>query len=174
MISQIEQAKILTELQDLKTCLENESGLECQIINYDESDSPINSLAVFLEPDSQERARLASLTFITLEDGEFESIKLLQFYCELPLSLNSDFIDEVMRFFLKVNLQIPLGAFSLNPEQKVSFKYVYSLGKFKLIEPEEFSETFFLWMFTLDKISDLIEAVGIGQKDLQSACQDLI
>jgi hypothetical protein len=174
MISEIERAKNLTELQDLKTALNKKLSLECQIIE-EQSDVPINSLVVLLEPDSQKRSRLANLTFLPLEDTDLESIKLLQFYCQLPISLSSDFSDEVLRFLARVNLQIPLGTFTIDfEEQKVGFKYVYSLGKFKQIEPEEFLETFLLWMYTLDKISDLIEAVSTGQKDVQSACQELL
>lgn len=168
MDTPLNQAKDLFELQQIEAAITSQLDLTCQILPHS-VEVPIDTLTVVLEMDRQGRSRVASLMFIPLEDGDVESLKLLQFYCETPITVPPDARATVALFLSAVNLKIPVGAFCLTPENQISCKYVYALGKFKTIDMDEFLETFLLWMFALDSLSGLIEEVAESQQTLETA-----
>lgn len=170
-MEKIEREKYGLELQNLKTYIENNLDFPGEVVRTP-IDS-IDSLAVALEPDDKGRNRVASLTFLPIENSDFEAIKLLQFYCELPFNVDEKYMEDLRKFLLTANLKMPIGSFALNEEDVITLKYIYSLGKFTHIDRDEFLETFLLWMFMLDGIGELVEAVATGQKNLETACKEL-
>lgn len=173
MSDPMNQAKERFELQQLETAIKAELELDCQILPRS-VETPIDTLVIKLEADEQERIRIASVMFFPLEDSDVESLKLLQFYCETPIRVESTQARATVAEFLSaVNLKIPVGTFCLNSNHEVVCKYVYALGKFKAIEPEEFLETFLLWMFAIDSMSGLIESVAKEEQSLVAATQHL-
>jgi hypothetical protein len=167
----INQAKDLFELQQLEIAIKTELDLECQIL-VNSVDIPIDTLAVNIEFDSKGRTRIASLMFIPLENSNIETLKLLQFFCETSICVESQPIRaNVAEFLSAINFKIPLGTFCFDPQNRVTFKYIYALGKFTAIESDEFLESFLFWVFTLDSMSVLIEEVAEGERSLESAIQ---
>lgn len=164
----LDQAKYRLELEILQGYLEQELEMMGRIMDGP-PEAPITSLSVLLEPDWQDQLRAANLSFIPLEDTDIEAIKLLQFYSQLPITADQSHLDDTVRLVLAINLLIPIGSFSLSPENDLFFKYVYSLSKFETINQNEFLETFLLWLFTLDNLSPLIAEVATGERDLDSA-----
>lgn len=163
------QAKALFELQQLEVSIKSELDLDCQVLEHSE-ETPIDTLVVDIETDGKGRSRITSIMFIPLDNSDVETLKLLQFYCETPISVQSKQKREIVAELLaSINLKIPVGTFCLNPDHLVTFKYVNALGKFKTIETEEFLETFLLWMFALDSMSELIESVAEGENSLDLA-----
>ena len=172
MSPSVDQAKALYELQQLEKAITTALDLTCEILPRSAA-VPIDTLTVALELDRHERTRIASLMFIPLEDSDVEHIKLLQFYCETPIHVEAHNLNTVLQLLGAITLKIPLGAFSVNEEGIVVFKYVYALGKFKATDPEEFLETYLMWMFALDSLSGLIEDVATGEQNLAAALQNL-
>ncbi len=172
MASDLNQAKDLVELGNLENYIKDELVLDCQVLEST-PEVPVNSLAVKLEDDEQGRSRVANLMFMPLEDSDIEDVKLLQFFCETPVTVSSEHTDALLKFIQAVNLKIPIGVFAVNSDNQLVSKYVYSLGKFKLIEKGEFIETFLLWMYALDNLGPLLEEVATGKKDLETALQEL-
>ena len=173
MSNSINQAKDRFELEQLKTAIQQELDLNCEVLPIS-SEVPINTLVVQFEKDQKNRDRVASIMFMPLDDSHIESLKLLQFYCQTPIIIGIEFISIVTRLLSIINLKIPIGAFCLNPDNNnITFKYVYTLGKFQNIESKEFLELLLLWMFALDSMSNLIEEVAQGNKTLEVATQIL-
>jgi hypothetical protein len=168
----LNQAKERYELQQLEAAITGQLDLTCQLLLHS-PEVPVDTLTVVLELDPHGRTRVASLMFIPLDDSDVESLKLLQFYCETPIKVSPDAGAAVAQFLSAINLKLPIGTFCLTEESQVGYKYVYALGKFKTIEPEEFLETFLLWMFGLDGMSNLIEEVAEGQRSLAAALKIL-
>ncbi|MFK8186365.1 MAG: hypothetical protein AB8B99_23565 [Phormidesmis sp.] len=169
MSDPIDLAKYRFELQQLETAIKTSLALNCELLHRS-SETPIDSLVVQLESDTKGRSRLASLIFSPLQDTDVESLKLLQFYCETPIQVSSPQIRQTVAELLSIlNLNLPIGTFCLNAEHVLTYKYVYALGKFTTIVPEEFLETFLLWLFALDPMSDLIESVVDEEQNLTSA-----
>lgn len=168
MIADPSQAKYRLELEILKGLIEEELEMIGRI-SGGSPEAPITSLSVVLEPDWQNQVRAANLAFIPLEETDVEAIKLLQFYSQLPFTVDQDYLNDTVRFLLAINLFIPIGVFNLSPENNLSFKYVYSLSKFEAIKQDEFMETFLLWLEALDNLSPLIAEVASGESDLESA-----
>lgn len=165
----INQVKVLFELQQLEKAIKTELDLECQILEHS-VDTPIDTLVVDIETDSLGRSRIVSIMFIPLDDSDVETLKLLQFYCETPICVESPSNRAIVAELLAaINLKIPIGAFCLNDQHTVTFKYVNALGKFKTIDLEEFLETLLLWMFALDSMSSPIESVAKGEQSLELA-----
>lgn len=162
----LDQAKLEYELGQLAQALEQGTAMPCQVLPAG-AEIPIPTLAIQLEPDYRRRDRIATVMFVPLPSDQVESLKLLQLYCELPLYLDQR-KEEVLAYLAWLNLQLPLGAFAIDPESQLVFKYVYALGKFKTIEPEEFIEAFLLWMFSMDSVFQSIEELAEGTKDLQT------
>ncbi|BAZ16694.1 hypothetical protein NIES4071_85720 [Calothrix sp. NIES-4071] len=174
MTSELTDAKYLLELDNLRDIITEELRLDAQIIERSEL-LPVSSLVITLESDYKERPRFASLAYLPLSDDECESIKLLQFYLAIPCEIKSDFQQAVEKVLLLINLKAPIGSFTINEESKeVVARYVYSLGKFKIVDKEEFLETFMLFMYTVDQFSGLIEEVAIGIKNYESVYKELL
>ena len=167
----INQSKDIFELQQIETAIKTELSLDCQTLSRS-VDTPIDTLTVNIEADGQGRSRIVSIMFVPLEDSDDETLKLLQFYCETPIRVDSASTRATIAQLLAViNLNIPVGAFCFNSENEVTFKYVYALVKFKTIALLECLDTFLLWMFGLDSMSELIETVAEGKQNLESAIQ---
>ena len=165
----INQAKDLFELQQLEEAIKAELDLECQILEHS-VDTPIDTLVVNIETDGLGRSRIVSIMFIPLDDSDVETLKLLQFYCETPICVESSSNRAIVAELLAaINLKIPIGAFCLNDQHTVTFKYINALGKFRTIDSEEFLETLLMWMFALDSMSSLIESVAQGEQSLELA-----
>jgi hypothetical protein len=164
----IQQAQNLYALQQLGHSITSELNLACEVLQQSD-EIPIDTLLVVLEPDAHQRDRVASLMFIPLEETEVEAVKLLQFYCDTPISVPAAMRGAVAQVCAAVNLKIPLGAFSLSDEDRVVLRYVLAVGRFATIEPAAFVETFLLWMFALDATSSLIEDVAAGRLALDDA-----
>ena len=165
----INQSKNLFELQQLEKAIKVELDLDCHILEYS-VDTPVDTLVVNTETDGMGRSRIVSIMFIPLDASDVETLKLLQFYCETPICVESSSNRAIIAELLAaINLKIPIGAFCLNDQHAVTFKYVNALGKFKTINSEEFLETLLLWMFSLDSMSSLIESVAQGKQSLELA-----
>jgi hypothetical protein len=162
------QTKNQMDLVQLEFLIKEELDLDCQVLSPS-IETPVDTLVVKLETDEKERIRIASIMFIPLNDSDFESLKLLQFYCETPVRAAPSSRAAVTEFLSAVNLSIPVGTFCLTPDHLVACKYVCTLGKFREIEPKEFLETFLLWMFAIDSISGIAEMVAEGKQSLADA-----
>jgi hypothetical protein len=172
MNDHVEQAKNQYELQQLASKIQSDLGLSCHFLPQS-PEIPVHSLLVELQADKHGRPRVATLMFIPLEGAGVESLKLLQFYCEMPIQTDSQQAPTVATLLSAVNLNVPIGTFCLNAENEVTCRYVYALGKFTAIAPKEFLETFLLWMFAIDSMSPLIESVALGTTTLQVALSHL-
>jgi hypothetical protein len=173
MTTELIYAKSLVELGNIQDFISEELGFATQILERSQS-LPLNSLVISLAPDSQQRTRVASLNYLPLGDEDCESIKLLQFYLVIPCELQPDFQRAVEKFLLLINLKAPIGSFTFNAESnEIIAKYVYSLGKFKMVDKEEFLETFMLFMFVIDQFSPLIEEVATGVKSYEDISTEL-
>ncbi|MBE9078777.1 hypothetical protein IQ241_15980 [Romeria aff. gracilis LEGE 07310] len=172
MSAELMQAKHHLELKRLQELIESELELESRLFEAS-SQIPSPSLSIVLEPDGSGSSRVANLMFLPIDDEDMESIKLLQLYCELPIQITSETLPDLEQLLHEVNLTVPLGAYSINTNRQLIFKYVYVLSKFKETDPAEFLETFLLWMYILDNINMLVDALIEGQTDLQAALQAL-
>lgn len=168
MVADLDAAKFRYELQTLQRHLEDELHLQCELVGQS-SGVPIDSLAVMLEPDWNNRPRVANLMFLPLEGSDIEALKLLQFYSELPTQVPAEKQAAILQFITAANVLVPLGTFALTADQELIFKYVNAIGKFTGIEQAAFIETFLLWMYTLDNISVLVDAVVEGSHSLEEA-----
>lgn len=167
-MADMEQAKAFFELQSLQTIIKQELDIDGQVLNRS-AEIPVDTLAVTLDTDGEGRMRIASLIFVPLAESDIEALKLLQFYCETPVHVEPQAVTKVAQFLSAVNLKNLIGTFSLDAEHVVTYRYVYSLGKFATINQEEFLETFMLWMFGLDSLTPMIEAVATGALSLDDA-----
>lgn len=70
-------------------------------------------------------------------------------------------------------LHLPIGAFGIDAEGKIGFKYVYALAIFETIDREAFLETLLLWLFILDTVSALIEEINDGDRSAEGASMEL-
>lgn len=172
MTTDLDAAKSRYELQALQSYLEGELHLQCELLDPSMG-VPTDSLAVMLEPDWNNRPRVANLMFLSLEGSDIEALKLLQFYSELPTAVPLDKQEAALRLIAVANAFAPVGTFAFTPDQELVFKYVNALSKFSEIEQESFIETFLLWMYTLDTISVLVDAVVEGSKSLEEALAEL-
>lgn len=173
MSESVNQASDLFELQQLESFIREELDLGCEILPVS-AEIPVETLLVMLEQDTHERTRIASLMFVPLQDTQIETLKLIQLYIETPVLVDTVEVRQIMsEFFTVVNQKIPLGAFAINEDQLVTFKYMHALGKYSPIVQEHFLELFLLWMFTLDSVSPLIDALAEGRMDLSRAVEAL-
>jgi hypothetical protein len=173
MSESVNQASDLLELQQLEFVIREELDLGCEILPVS-AEMPVETLLVMLEQDAHERTRIASLMFVPLHGTQIETLKIIQLYIETPVLVDTAGGRQVMsEFFSVVNQKIPLGAFAFNDEGLVTFKYVHALGKDSSIVQEHFLELFLLWMFTLDSVSPLIDALAEGRMDLAGAVEVL-
>ena len=165
-------SKNLSALQQIQGWIKNELDLETEYLPASRQ-IPQETVVVTLEPDSQGRARVASITFLPI-GGEIEHFDLLQFFMDGPLEISKENEETFLRLVATANQVIPVGAFSLSDENKLIYKYVFPVSKKRGLDPEEFLEIYLLWMFTLDSLSGLVDEVLAGDKDLKTAQEELL
>ncbi len=168
----LNQPKFIPELVQIKSDIEHEIGLSCELIPASIS-VPISSLSILFQHDEQPVARTANIMFLPIESPDLETIKLLQLHAQLPVSIEESMLEAVRTFLLMANSIVPIGAFSLNLEGQIAYKYVYSIGILAPIVTEEFIEIFLLWMYTLNFISRILLGLTQGEISLDTACMNL-
>lgn len=134
---------------------------------------PQDSLAVALESDGRGRPRVANLTFLPVGDDEVEEVRLLQLHCLLPVAVTDGRRADLERFLTRTNSIVPIGAFSINGDDELLFKYVHAIGRARALEAREFLEVFLLWMFTLDSLSGVVEDVAAGARSADAVLAEL-
>lgn len=166
--SQLSEKVMLRELETILLYYEN-MELKCKLVKANET-APLPSLVALLEPDDEGRPRVLTHSFLPLDQEDAEFTKYLQFYCELPASL--DDVDRLLLLeaLLRLNEALPFGAATLvGPRPELGLPLmaaVRTVQGFPLNQPIDegvFTEDMFLFDLSCELVSKVLNSLREGK-----------
>ncbi|MCB9231219.1 MAG: hypothetical protein H6581_06135 [Bacteroidia bacterium] len=123
MISEATRLIHERDLRDIESALVPLGSIKTKFFEPSEG-IPFHSLLVYFGDDEKGRARYLNLIFLALAEGEFDSVKMLQYYFEFPFEVNPEYTESLRTLFTSLNLAIPFGHFGIKGEQTPIWRYV--------------------------------------------------
>jgi hypothetical protein len=131
-------------------------------------DAPLGQLAVALDPDEQGRDRAVYLLLVPPINDE--DLYGLQYFAPLPFSVSDQDLGDLARLILLINTAVPLVGFGLSEENGMAFfRCILPAAQGRALDPSEALHTLWMIFSLLDRFSETIEAVAMGQKDYRLA-----
>ncbi|MBM3442954.1 MAG: hypothetical protein FJX89_09670 [Bacteroidetes bacterium] len=159
------QAKEWAELEQMKSFLDK-MGLP-SLATPQSDHNPVNLLSIQLSGQLH-----LHVIFIPLPAETFSEVSLLQFYALVKEGIDAEDIA-TLRLLNRINEKLPLGAFLVNADQELVYKYVLAKDKTSML-----SETFFIELLTslvppLEGQLALLGSYLSGQTPLSAALESL-
>jgi hypothetical protein len=167
MVSKLTMAKHAVELGHLKDILAD-LGYDSRVLEPSEG-VPIPLLIMALPLDQKGNERYLNFLFVPVEDEELQSLEMLQLHTVIPCQLEESQRVDTQRLVSTLNSKIGLGCIGLDNEDNVYYRYVYPKAKYELFDDSLVSETVSLFIYMLERFSDLLTSVAMGQQDLDTA-----
>lgn len=166
--SQLSEKAILQNLEILQLYYEN-MGFKSKLVRSNEM-APLPSLVALLEPDEEGRGRIITHSFLPLDREEAEFTKYLQFYCELPASLDDVDRTLLLEALLRLNEALPFGAATLvepRPELELplmaALRSVQGFPIDQIIDEGVFTEDMFLFDLSCELVSKVLDCLREGK-----------
>lgn len=182
MISDQTQARHLANLSYIQSVLHKNTDLITQLLEPSE-EAPLPTLTAVLptgdsqlinpQPTDPQPPWGIAFTFVPFDAETIAAIELLHFYSVVPADLQPKYSDEMAKLLIEVNRQSIIGTFTLNEQGKLIFRYTYTVSSFQGINPIEFLEIVELCLNVMDNYRSLIQAVGTGDRTLESVLKAL-
>ena len=166
------QKRVLTHFQQAI----EELGYDTKLFEQSDDPSLLKAplLLVGLPRDSQGRDRMLNFTFVIQDDqDDFDYLSLIQCYAPLPFEPLSSEQNELVKLILAVNNQVSVGHFGVTKEFNLFYRYVITLEKWTLIEPETFQQMLVLFVHILNMFVPLINSFITREKTLEEILQTL-
>lgn len=136
-------------------------GLHTEMFSYPE-DSEMPTLVFSMPDDYKKRNRLATLTFLPVEEfDELKHSRLLQIMTELPFKASESAKPELTKFIVLVNNYLLAGKFSLANDM-LFYRYSYYLPKDYDLANISVFETIIFSLSFIDSYAEAIEKVSDG------------
>jgi hypothetical protein len=156
-------------LQDLKGILAETMGLDSNLVEPSET-MPLVSLSTYLKPDQKSRDREVNCAFFPFSEAEMKHTLLLQFYFQLPFSLNEARSSDLVLLLQTINNRVPLGCYSINMEERsIQFRYVMPLPNRVPLNSDLMGEIMLLLIVFQDLFPPVIESLNTGETSLQDS-----
>ncbi len=152
----------------------NEIGLKATLLEKSEV-IRLATLGVSIDADDSKRERNIFMNFIPLPEDVFADIKLLQLHIELPFAGLKKSQAGLEALFNFINLNSPIGTFSIDDRYKITLRYVHTLNKYQSLSETGplLLELLKFLIFTLDTYSDLIELVTNSIRESDDVINEL-
>lgn len=159
------QAKEWVELEQMKSFLDK-MGLP-SLARPQSDQNPVNLLSIQLSGQMH-----LHIIFIPLTEDTFSQVSLLQFFAQIKEGINSKDLSTLL-LLNRINEKLPLGAFLVNADDELVYKYVLAKEKTSM-----FTETFFVELLTslvppLEQQLALLGRYFSGHISLEDALQSL-
>lgn len=144
----------IRENNELSTLAHYFQKLEIEAQLLDGTDEfPISTLLLNFEINLGETQSF-SLNYVPNDADDFESIKLLQIYAQLPFEVDPAKRVDVARHLLEINEQVLVGSFGLRPQQPlVTFRHTYVQTAEEIVSEPVVGELIMLMLFYIDQFS---------------------
>ncbi len=163
-------ARHLVELGFLEN-LVNQMGYSTELIEASK-DVPYHTLLINLDSDQQDRPRQMTLTFYPIDAEQFENTLLLQYFLELPFSVQPRAIDEMNKLLIYLNNKAVVGHFGITQGQnKLHHRYVQTLSSEDVVNEGIAADTIVLFNYTSILFGNILESVASGKMSAAEAQQ---
>ncbi|MGK0413750.1 MAG: hypothetical protein ACJA1B_001958 [Polaribacter sp.] len=171
MSTEIKNAIFNNDLKNIERIV-REYGIKSSLIDSS-SLIPLSTLILEFSDSKKNKAFNLFLNFIPLEDGLFDDSKLLRLYAELNCKQTNKPNDEVAKLFYEINDSIALGQFTIDPNSKISFRYIYPLMQFDDMDEQKLRIINMIQIFTfiLYSYGDIVENYLNGKTTFDEAMQ---
>lgn len=161
------EARMLQDLEALaRYCSEAEIG--SRVVPAGQA-AALPSLVALLDPDEQGRPRVLTNSFVPLDREDAEFTKFLQFYCELPASLEGVDRTVLLEALLRFNSALPFGGVVLvDPRPELGLPLmaaVRTVQGFPLDTPIDqgvFTEDLFLFDMSCELVASVMDDLAKG------------
>lgn len=114
-----------------------------------------------------------NIMYIPLPEDHYEDTRLLQFYAPVLEQIDVTKKSDLLNLLNEVNLNCPVGAFSINGKNEIGFKYVFPVNRFDIMEQEPFLDIFNLYLDCLTSMRGAIADLNTGKVALKDALANL-
>ncbi len=168
----IERARELVELGNLEQYLQ-QMEIPCEL-SEGTAEFPVSTLLVELPEDKQGRKNWITLNYVPQEEGDFDHLRLLQFYSHLPFQYDPAYEGEVVKLLPKANGKLILGHFNLSHEQKaIAYRYTFTQLVKESLDVDAVMEIIMLLAFLMEMMAPFIENVATGRQNFETALAHL-
>lgn len=152
------------ELQLMADAL-RQAGMDTRLLEAG-PEVPLPTLLVALGTDEADRDRTLGLSIMPFGDDGFEATDLLQFYVQLPFSVDEDNRRDVMAATAEVNAQMAIGHIAVRGDE-VYYRYVLASPNDATVDGDMLVEVVQLVAFHQEHFGDYVEGVATGEIALQ-------
>ena len=171
MISDLANAKYTAELSFLEGYLDN-LGFESELIERSET-VPMPILVSSIGGDAAGRPRLLNFLFVPIDVEHLDILQLLQIHTLFPFDLNPDYLAATEKLLGVINQKLGMGTVGIDEQNDIFYKYIFAKARFQPLDEGLIIETVQLFIFLMERFSNLIEGVVTGQLDLAAAIKKL-
>lgn len=130
------------------------------------SEVPLPTLLVALGTDEADRDRTLGISIMPFGDDAFAATDLIQFYVQLPFTLDDDRRQDVMAATAEVNANMAIGHIAVRGDE-VYYRYVLASPNDATLDGDLLVELVQLVAFHQEHFGDYIEGVATGEIALQ-------
>ena len=171
MISNLTNAKHTAELSFLSGYLA-ELGFESELVERSET-LPMPILISSIGGDAAGRPRLLHFLFVPIEEDQLEILQLLQIHTLFPYEVEADYLTETEKLLSVINQKLGMGYVGIDQENAVYYKYLFAKARYQPLDQALIVETVQLFIFLMERFSNVIESVVTGQQDSGTAAATL-
>jgi hypothetical protein len=114
-----------------------------------------------------------NISYLPLPEDHFEDIRLMQFYALLVSGVNEVQRTELVQLLNEINVICPIGAFYVDDQGELAYKYIFPVPRFELPVQGAFLDLFTLFRDCLLNFKDILTGLTGGTVDLAGALRSL-
>jgi hypothetical protein len=166
-LTPVTRARHVAELGFMQQAV-NDAGYETELVEPDDA-GELPRLLVDLGIDDEERARVAHIRIIPLEDDPdvgASATRFVEITVPLPIEVPDDRVGDVRQAVTIVNEHIAVGLFGLHSTGSLYYRYVLATAFEDMVPGEMFAEVMSFVDFHQDHFTDYLEGICVDEIDL--------
>ena len=119
--------------------------------------------------DSAGRPRLLNFLFVPIDEEHLDVLQLLQIHVTFPFDPQPETLPQTEKFLGFINQKLGMGSVGIDERNNIYYKYLFAKARYQPLDEALIVETVQLFIFLLERFSNLIEMVVTGEIDLATA-----
>ncbi len=168
MNEEMAQARHLVELGNLEGIFEG-MGYSAHLVERSR-EIAFHTLLVGLEPDSNGRPKQMALTFYPLGGEDEERTLFLQYFVDLPFSVDEAGLTRVKELLPDINNRLVVGHFGITADQdRLHYRYVQALPADDIVTAEAVEGVIAMVTYTPLVFEAMLEELALGEISVEQA-----
>jgi hypothetical protein len=114
-----------------------------------------------------------NIMYVPAPEDQFEEIRLLQFHSMITANIAADMRSSIFNLLNELNNLTPLGSFSINAEDQLSYKYIFPVSRFDIPKESTIREMFTLYHSALTRFKPILLGLNEGKLTTMDAISQI-